>query len=86
MRRQICWVDKLEDGVKKETRVSFPGNNVIRWQFKRSDRSEWDYDSTPTLDDWDALLLRSEGRYNRRRMPFDDLESVRRGREKAASD
>ena len=86
MRRQICWVEKLDDGIKREVRVSFEGGSKIKWQFKKSDTPEWDYDSTPTSEDWDALVLRSEGRYNRRRMPFSDLELVRKGRNRASSD
>ena len=85
MRRQICWEEKLEEGVKREIRISFPGGNKIKWQFKRSDMAEWDYDSPPTLEDWDALLTRSEARYTRRRMPFKDLELVRKARNAAAA-
>ena len=86
MRRQICWEEKFEDGLKREIRVSFPGGNKIRWQFKSSDRLEWDYNSIPTVEDWSALLLRAERRYNRRRMPFRDLELVRKGHAEASSD
>jgi hypothetical protein len=78
MRRQICWVEKLEDGVKREVRVSFPGGGQIKWQFKRSDSDKWDYTSPPSSCDWDSLLVRSEGRYTRRRMPLPDLELVRK--------
>ncbi|MDD4872620.1 MAG: hypothetical protein PHR77_18880 [Kiritimatiellae bacterium] len=86
MRRQICWVEKLEDGIKRDIRVSFVGGGKIKWQFKRSDMAEWDYDTPPALDDWDALLIRSEGRYNRRRMPLTDLELVRKARKEASAD
>lgn len=85
MRRQICWIEKLDDGIKRDIRVSFPGGNKIKWQFKRSDMEAWDYDSPPTIADWAALLERAEGRYNRRRMPFHDLELVRKGRDEAAT-
>lgn len=84
MRRQICWIEKLEDGIKRDIRVAFPGGRKIKWQFKRSDMEEWDYESKPSLEDWDALLERCESRYFRRRMPLDDMELVRKARKEAA--
>ena len=54
MRRQIRWTDKLSDGVKRDVRVAV-SKRTIKWQFKRSDADEWDYDSLPTRMDWDRL-------------------------------
>jgi len=85
MRRPLCWTEKLDDGVKREVRVSFSGGRRIRWQAKRSDRLEWEYDFLPSTGDWDALLDLAERWYNRRRMPLPDLELVRKARTEAAS-
>jgi len=78
MRRPICWVDKLEDGIKREVRVTLHGVNKIKWQFKRSDEPTWDYDSPPTQEDLQNLLERAEGRYHRRAMPFEALELIKK--------
>lgn len=77
MRRQVCWVEKLEDGVRREIRVSFPGGRKLKWQFKRSDSPLWDYDSPPSAEDWAQLLERAEHRYNRRRMPISDVDLIK---------
>lgn len=77
MRRQVCWVEKLDNAVRREVRVSFQGGK-IKWQFRRSDTGAWDYDSPPTDQDWENLRIRSEARYCRRRIPMRDLELVRK--------
>ncbi len=63
MRRQICWTDKLPEGVKRDVRVAVSRRD-IKWQFKRSDAERWDYDSPPTSEDWtkleDALVRRGQ--------------------------
>jgi len=86
MRRQLCWTEKLDDGVKREIRVSFPGGGKIRWQAKSSDRLEWEYDFQPSTADWDALLQLAERWYNRRRMPLPHLEMIRKARSESAAD
>lgn len=85
MRRQICWIEKLDDGIKRDIRVSFPGGNKIKWQFKMSDRLEWDYITPPTIQDWDDLLSRAEARYNRRAIPLKELDMIRKARNEAAA-
>ena len=80
--RQICWIEKLDDGVKRDVRVSVQRGHV-KWQFKRSDQDRFDYDSPPTRDDWDNFMERMENRYHRRNVSFDDLELVRVARAKA---
>ena len=76
MMRQICWVEKLEDQVKREVRVSVERGKV-KWQFKRSDEERWLYDAVPAREDWDNLLDRMENRYQRRNVSYDDLKLVR---------
>lgn len=78
MKRHIEWVEKLDGGVKRKVRISFPGRGQVKWQFKRSDEDAWDYDSPPTLDDWEALEEKLSGGYNRRRVPFEMLDLVRK--------
>ena len=60
----ISWTVKLEDRIKRETRVHITRRS-LKWQFKRSDEERWDYDSRPTIEDWDMLediLKRRAGR------------------------
>lgn len=64
--REIAWVERQEDGVKRETRVNLVGKK-LKWQFKRADAERWDYDSVPTTADWDAFIERMEHRCQRRR-------------------
>lgn len=80
MRRQIRWTDKLPDGVKRDVRVSVHGG-TIKWQFLRSDKAGWDYDTPPTPEDWDALEQRLLDRYNRGHVAIEKiLNLVRRER------
>ncbi len=44
----------MADGVKREVRVSVESRRA-KWQFKRADEDRWDYDSSPTAEDWNAL-------------------------------
>lgn len=77
MKNQVCWMERVEDGVRREIRVTFFSDR-LKWQFKRSDQDDWDYTTPPTPADWDELLTRVENRYQRRAVPFKDLELVRR--------
>ncbi len=54
MRRKISWKHRCEDGVTREVRVEI-AHASLKWQFKRKDEPQWDYQSVPTRDDWDAL-------------------------------
>lgn len=82
MMRQVCWIEKLDDGVKREIRVAVERNQV-KWQFKRSDEERWDYTTPATREDWDHFMERMEDRYQRRNVSFDDLQRVRMARAKA---
>ena len=77
MRGQLGWVERLEDGVKLEVRVTFEGARRLRWQSRRSDEEKWVYDFTPTAEQWDGLLAKMEARYRRRASSFKELELVR---------
>jgi hypothetical protein len=82
MMRQVCWIEKLEDGIKRDVRWTV-GRGQVKWQTKRSDQERFDYDTPPTVEDWDNFLERMENRYNRRNASFDDLQLVRLARAKA---
>ena len=62
MKLHLEWVDRLDGGVRRKVRVTFPGKGKVKWQFQLSDREGWDYDSPPTPDDWETLEERLEGR------------------------
>ncbi len=82
MRRPIEWVEKLPNAVKRTVRVALSPRN-IKWQFKFSDRENWDYDTLPSPADWDHLVGEVEQRYHRRRFSHQDLEYVKKCREMA---
>ncbi len=86
MKRDIEWVEKLEDGVKRKVRVKFHGHGKIKWQFKRSDEELWDYDSPPTTEDWANLEEKIDALYHRRRAPYKDLQLVQEFRKKASAE
>lgn len=81
MKRDIEWNERQEDGVKRFTRVKFPGNGVIKWQFKRADEERWDYDTPPTAEDWKTLEEKVDKLYHRRRAALRDWELVKKMRE-----
>jgi hypothetical protein len=64
--REIAWIERLEDGVKREIRVNLEGKK-LKWQYKRSDEESWVYDKKPTEQDWDAFEDLMKRRYQRRR-------------------
>jgi hypothetical protein len=82
MRRQICWVEKLEDGVKKDVRISFHNREVL-WDIKRSDLPRHEQTSIPTEQDWDELEKRAENWYRRHALPFEILGLIKTERAKA---
>ena len=83
MKADIEWTEKLGDGVKRKIRITFLGKERMKWQTKRSDEEMWDYDTPPSSEDWNTLEEKVEALYNRRRIPFKNLELVRRLRKEA---
>ncbi len=77
MRKLMCWTEKLEDGVKREIRVSFHGRG-LRWQWKRSDEPAWVYDAPLTEADWDSLEALAESWYTRQRLPREHVDRIKR--------
>ena len=86
MKAHLEWTDKPEPGIKRKVRITFIKNRNIKWQFKRSDEEQWDYDYPPTLEDWDTLEKKTEALYQRRRIKYDHLELVRQQRPKKNHD
>lgn len=82
MRRPLCWTEKLEDGVKREVRVSFQGRG-LHWQWKRSDEEKWVYDAPLTATDWDSLESLAQNWYVRHRLPREHLDRINRLRKEA---
>ena len=85
MLRPICWTEKMSDGVKREVRVTFLRDR-IRWQFKLATDEHWDYTTAPSAEDWNVLVKRTENRYQRRNVSYEDLELARRCRQDAIKD
>ncbi|MEM9400785.1 MAG: hypothetical protein AAF984_11305 [Verrucomicrobiota bacterium] len=81
MERQICWKDKNDQGEKRDTRVRIFGGK-IKWQFKTTSMDRWDYDTPPTVEQWDDLIRKLEGRYNRKRCSLRDLELAQKERQR----
>lgn len=82
-KHDIEWVEKLEDRVKRKVRITFLATGKIKWQFKRSDEEFWDYDTPPTLDDWEALEDKCDSLYHRRRLPYKHYELTKKLRKEA---
>ena len=86
VKAHLEWTDKPAPGMKRKVRITFIKGRDIKWQVKRSDEERWDYDHTPTIDDWDSLEKKTEALYQRRRMKYDHLELVRKQRPKKNHD
>jgi len=78
MKRDIEWIERLDDGVKRTVRIAVSMNKGIKWQFKRSDEERWDYDTPPSSEDWNNLEEKVAALYNRRRATHEELEMVRK--------
>ena len=76
MKRDIEWVEKLDDGVKRTVRITLQQGKII-WQFKRSNEAHWDYATPPSPDDWATLEAKIDQLYHRRRVGYKELELVR---------
>lgn len=85
MRADIEWVEKLENRIKRTVRITFPGHDQIKWQFKRSDEEFWDYDTPPSAEDWEALAAKMDSLYHRRRQPYKHVELVQKLKKEAGA-
>ncbi|MBM4156726.1 MAG: hypothetical protein FJ221_17115 [Lentisphaerae bacterium] len=83
MRKPVIWVERGEDRVKTEFRVTFPGGQSMRWQSKRADADAWVYDFTPSVGQWEFLADKVEDRYRRRAATWEDVLRIRQWRDEA---
>lgn len=77
MRNVHVWKTVTEEGEKKEVRAErFAGN----WRFQSKLKSEdrWTYYDSPTLDDLEQLRDVLWRKYQRKRLPWDDVASIDR--------
>ena len=84
MRKPVIWVERGDDGVKTEIRVTFTGGRSMRWQSKRADADAWVYDFRPTHAQWEFLAVKVEDRYRRRAATWEDVLRIRRWRDESA--
>lgn len=75
MRSQHIWMEKDQDGRKREVRATKFGG-VWRLQAKTSDEPAWTYYDVPILEDLLTLKDIVFRKYQRRRASFEDLESI----------
>lgn len=77
MRRDINWTTKRDDGSRYDVRVTwFSGK--FKLQFKERGADRWEYDRTPTAEDWATFLDAIERRYQRRQATLKELEEAKR--------
>lgn len=82
MMRQICWIEKTAEGIKRDVRWSVERGKV-KWQTKLATEERFDYDTPPTREDWENFMERMEARYQRRNVSFDDLQLARKAMKEA---
>jgi hypothetical protein len=76
MKRDLEWIEKLDDGVKRTVRIAIQ-KGKITWQFKLSNMRLWDHTTPPTPADWAKLEAKIDQLYYRRRAGYQELEFVR---------
>jgi|GEM_PF-2826498 len=77
MNRPLEWNEKLPDGGRRRVRVTF-FSAMIKWQFQIQGEA-WDYDTPPSLTDWERLLDEVKRRHQRRRATQKELELTEAG-------
>ncbi len=80
MRREITWVEKLADKVKREVRVHFYGGKIY-WKERhsvgrRSVDENWNETMEPSEEDWEQLHEEVMRRYQRRTARQEDIDLV----------
>jgi hypothetical protein len=75
MRNVHVWKTVGDDGEKREARAERFGG---KWRFQSKRRSEavWTYYDTPSLEDLEALRDILWRKYQRKRLPWDDVASL----------
>ena len=75
MRSQHIWMEKDDDGRKREVRVTKFGG-AWRFQAKHASEERWTYYDRPLLEDLRNLREIIFRKYQRRRASAEDLASV----------
>jgi len=77
MRNVHVWKNTTAEGEKREVRAERFGG---RWRFQSKTRSEaqWTYYDVPTLEDLEELRDIVWRKYQRKRLPWDDVASLDR--------
>ena len=77
MRNVHVWKSVTEDGEKREARAERFGG---RWKFQAKLKSEavWTYYDEPPIEDLIELRDIVRRKYQRKRLPFDDVASLDR--------
>jgi hypothetical protein len=75
MRNVHVWKEKTPEGEKREIRAERFGG-VWRLQAKTRDEEQWTYYETPLLEDLVQLRDIVWRKYQRKRLPWDDVASV----------
>ena len=72
MHNRHAWTQKLEDGIRREVRVTKQGG---RWRFqgKRADQERWTYYEEPLLEDLVEFREIVFRKYQRRRAAYADV-------------
>ena len=75
MRNVHVWKTRTEEGEKREVRAERFGG---RWRFQAKLKSEerWTYYDVPSLEDLDELRDILWRKYQRKRLPYDDVASI----------
>lgn len=77
MRRKHDWIERHDDGRKREMRVTRMGP-VWRFQGKFADEEVWTYYDQPSMEDLLAFREILERKYRRNRASYDDVKIVER--------
>ena len=66
MQNPINWFERLENGTKREVRVTVARQRVV-WAFRVLGVDDWEEQTQPSAELWDDLLQKMKDRYQRRR-------------------
>lgn len=75
MKREITWVEKLPDRVKREVRVNFFGRQTF-WRERFSTEDYWNNDMVPSEEDWTELEDQVRRRMQRWKARQEELDLV----------
>ncbi len=75
MKREITWVEKLPDRVKREVRVHFYGRQTF-WKERFSTSEFWNQEMVPSEEDWAELEAQVRRRMQRWKARQEELDLV----------